>query len=499
MSQFFPTRTDLSQLPPSVRLTSVLAPHFISSSPSCDHNDACECPVEFECPLCQFESRDLSLVETHYTFTHWQSKIEVGKYTLFPCGASHATLRQSMVHRILVPSLHFHCPLCPVTDTSGEQMRQHLLTRHPAASAPPSQEPSPVLPEVKRVCLPDMDAGSVPTGKLHWDPTVTVREFPLAMSIVEQTGGRSESKKPPNSFDGYAMLHEMAQMTSVDCEISGCNQPVMKLFKGLCFVLCGIDITPSTVAAIHSLGGVITGANYAESGEWSRVTHVLLGNRLGVKAVKATRRNIAWITSQIPDYSVQWVSSEWVRQRVENGSIFGQQRTFVPALIERFFTVKESATRTDRRKAIRSRPDIPTTSTREPEFSQRPSSPTVRTDLEVGQFTPTPEGSPQILTAPIMGAGAYSPFFMPTPGQSPAIQPIIPPPRAVPPIPRPKGRSPVPSATLLPSSSHVLPAHSILSLDAFAVRRSKRQSTAASPGKFTLLTPTTHVIKKGSE
>ena len=85
--------------------------------------------------------------------------------------------------------------------------------------------------------------------------------------------------------------------------------------------------------------------------------------------------------------SLHWVSSEWVRDRVEHGTLFGTQTIFSPALIERFFTMRESANRSERRRTVRARPDIPILTVPIPEVpSRRPSPPVVESSETSFQF-----------------------------------------------------------------------------------------------------------------
>lgn len=503
----YPTRHELVQLPVSVRVNVVSAPHYIPSAPTCEHHEACECPLEFSCPLCPFESLDRSLAENHYMEVHWSNRVEIGRFTLFPCGESHATARQSVssVNR----AVHFHCPACPVS-ASLDQIRDHIVLRH-----------EHLMHDVGNSCYSGGDAiidlrvppivfnPSDAPSTIVFHPFVRVREFPLALSIAEQAGGRSETKKPKNIFDLYAFVYEMCSVACLDDESVGCNQPPMRLFKGLCFVICGVDVPASTISAIQSLGGVVTGSTYLESSEWGRLTHVLLGNRVGVKSIKILRKNLS---AGAPTSCIRWVSSEWVRDRVEMGTIFGTQRTLVPAQIERFFSLREAAARADRRKTFRARPDIPNPLAFGMEVEPRRSSPPVLIEnlnnSESIGFRETPEGSPQISAAPISINDENMIPFMPSPSisptllsaiESPVTQVVIPQ-RLVPPLAPVRRRmsnpaikpikAPVPAANVVSSCP---------AIDTSPLRRSKRLSIAVSPQKFPIISDSHHAIKKTSD
>lgn len=452
----------------------VLGPHHIPSVSSCSHEDACECVLEFSCPLCLCEATDLASIQEHYERVHWDAKIFIGKYVLFPCGLSHATARQSIA---LPKYLHFHCPVCTSTALTADGLKQHVSSAHPAVAGATAVDVPSILSDACsgiRGCGDDVFGGHLDTqaSRLAWSDQVKVREFPLALSIVEQAGGRSETKKSPSSHENFISLHEMAAMTTVDIEPVGCNRKALRLFKDCCFLIVGIDVAPHTFTAIHSLGGCVTGANYAESGEWSKITHVLLGDRLGPKSVKQLRRMLGVMFPQSD--SLHWVSSEWVRDRVEHGTLFGTQTIFSPALIERFFTMRESANRSERRRTVRARPDIPILTVPIPEVpSRRPSPPVVESSETSFQFRSTPEASPFPSAAPLDMFSAHKENSNP----SPVVE----------------------AAFLVSEEPAVKPRRTSItksSIESSPLRRSKRASVMVSAGKFSLFTATHHSIKK---
>jgi hypothetical protein len=245
------------------------------------------------------------------------------------------------------------------------------------------------------------------------------------------------------------------------------------LFKDCCFLVLGIDIAPHTIAAIHSLGGSITGANYLESGEWIRITHILLGDRIGHKPVKQLRRTIA--ASLISPDSLFWVGSDWVRDRVEKGSLIGTQKVFAPPLVERFFVVRETSLRTERRRTMRAKPEIGTILV-ESVSSRRPS-PVLEPVTETSfQFRSTPEASPVPFSVGAVHNENSIPLMI-TPHESPVPQPLIP--------------------AVLPPMSNRLRRQSLSKVppsEATPLRRSKRSAVIVSPGKFHLVPH--HSIKK---
>ena len=498
----YPSRTELQQLGESVRFSLVQSPHHIRSSPTCDHLDPCECGLTFICPLCPFESDSLSLTEVHYDSTHWTNRLPVGsKYVLFPCGLMHATARQSLVSRLANGGLigtHYHCPLCSTTGGTKELILQHIGVTHPSLLSA-STELHSSIPSIAVFTESVVDrrfgtdiGNTAVSGKLKFNPMVRVREFPLALSIVEQQGGRSETKKPPTSFDSYVSTHELAGMTQIDIEIIGCNRQTLKLFKDCCFLVCGIDVAPHTISAIHSLGGRVHGAHYLASEELLRTTHVLLGERVGPKPVKALRRTLA--ASPVPIDSIQWVGSDWVRERVERGSMLGLQKVFSPSLMERFFTMKEASARSERRRTMRNKADMGvellTTSEQPTDHVSRRPSPVLEPVEMSFQFRSTPEASP-VPTGIVIPQNENNIPLLSTPLASPSPQAVAP--VVLPPLPatnRPRRTSltstkpPVAAAVV---SSHPPP-------DATPLRRSKRSAVIVSPGKFSHIPH--HPIKK---
>ena len=455
----YPSRAELVQLPESVRFVATLTPHHIKSSPTCDHTECvCECPLTFSCPLCQFDSLSLTEAEKHYFEFHWEKKIFfASKYVLFPCGYMHATSRQSFISRTLA-GFHFHCPFCSVTSPTCELIVQHLSLSHPQR---PAEQGTNTTLTNEADHVQERSCGFEMVGRIGFSPFVRVREFPLALSIAEQAGGRSETKKPPPCFDNYIRVHEVIDMVQIDTEVIGCNRPVMKLFRDCCFLVCGVDLAPHTIAAILSLGGTITGASYIESEEWNRITHVLLGDRLGSRSLKKLKRS----------EDVKWVNCDWVRDRVERGSLLGVQKNISPSLLDRVFSVREATARADRRRSQRTRlppPDIPLRET-----SRRPS-PVLETSNPLleemsFQFRSTPEASPVTSSAAILPQEIP---FMTSPEATACT---------LPPIPNRPRRN---SAASNPSKSD----HPI---SATPLRRSRRSTVIVSPGKFAH-----HLIKK---
>jgi hypothetical protein len=489
----YPTRSELAQLHESVRFSVALSPHYIRSSHACEHMDACACELNFSCPLCPLESFLLSEIESHYSTVHWSEKMNLGaKFVLFPCGFVHATARQSLISRLTgagVGGFHFHCPLCATTAPSKDSMIQHVAVTHPALFNQQSQS------EIRKSSISvfsesieqrpfELPSFSVRTG---FSPIVRIREFPLALSIVEQAGGRSETKKPPPCFDNYVGVHELAPMTLTDIEIVGCNRPVMKLFKDCTFLVCGIDIPSHTLSAILSLGGALTGASYLESEDWTSITHILVGDRVGSKPIKQLRRTI--IARNLEPERIYWVSTDWVRERVEKGSLLGHQKMFNPILVERFFTVRDANAKQDRRRSIRSRmmqPDILGTKD-EPsvEHSSRRPSPVLETAEISFQFRSTPEASPVPVPLDAAALGIVIPHqqnehsipFITTPRMSPMPAVVLPP---LPNRPR--------------RASIGKPAQNVVASEATPLRRSKRSAVLVSPGKISVAAH--HSIKK---
>ena len=475
----FPSRAELSALIPAVQLTHFLGPHHIpSESSECTHflqadALACQCVLEFTCPLCQFEyAGSLSVMEKHYEETHWARKVEIGKFSLFPCGLLHAS--SSRISVALVSSaLHYHCPVCiSSTFTHVENLIRHCSSSHSAASLGSSAN-SWQVEVVDRISPLNETVGEGLGGsssRVRFYPTVGVRTFPLAQSILEQAGGRTETKHAPASFTSWCEVSELKALTSTEVEVSGCNVGAIKIFKALCFLVCGTDIPASTFSAIHSLGGSVSGAGYAESGEWARITHVLLGNRVGLRSVRNLRRNAPPLDPPI------WVSSEWVRSCVEKGSLFRSQRVFSPAAIERFFTVRDASLRADRRKSsmktvvdFRSSPTM-SSIVLSANSSPRTSPPILGFEEASIPFMGSPELSPVIISLAATGA-----CIAPTPATHACT--TLP---ALPPLPRkPKHQTALPLTSS--SNSNALTSWS----EESPLRRSKRLSMAVSPGRFT--------------
>jgi len=366
------------------------------------------------------------MMENHYNETHWNQKIQVGKFFIFPCGISHASVRLSTIRA--THGTHYHCPHCPggfSAHLSVDLLREHLVANHAkyqdsshfstndpteggwtyidslcaindaASAASNDVSPSGYMAGRRR---------SVPRRRVDFDTCVLVREFSLACSIIEQAGGRSESRQCKHTYDSFVPLHVIEHLASFSIENLGANNRSLKLFSNFFFVLCGVDIPSSVIAGITSLGGIVSGANYAESTEWEKVTHVLLGNRISQKSVRILKRNVPLGILE----NLEWVSSDWIKKCVETGRVFGVRQIFSPAAIDRFFSVREANARTERRKSLRARPDIPTiprevvmadTVTFSGGITQRISSPTVSFDESPPTDGPsmTPEGgnSPQ--------------------------------------------------------------------------------------------------------
>lgn len=404
----YPSRSELNQIHKSVQFSLLAAPHFIPSSQSCDHLEPCECLLEFSCPLCPFSADQLDIVENHYESLHWSHLETIGKFTVLPCGVSHVTARQSvaLLHNRTSQSYHFHCPLCLSILNTGGELQTHFQSSHLHASN--ADISSPILFLKKNTRNENFDA-EFTCSKIRFNPDITLLEFPLALSIAEQQGGRSETRKPPTSYEGYCFLHDLSQVTSTEIIKTGCNRPALKLFKDCFFLICGADLAPSTISAIHSLGGTLTGSSYLESDEWKRITHILLANRIGPKSVRALKKTVSSIHPRaVGENKVEWVSSEWVRERVEKGSLTGPQRVFSPTLIERYFLAKETALRAEKRGKLRFKPDIPTISFQSDlsclseTSSRRPSPPVLDTSSnESSLFKPTPEASPLLQASPL--------------------------------------------------------------------------------------------------
>lgn len=351
----FPSREELSQLHKSIQFSRLFHPHYISSSPSCDHVvETCECALEFSCPLCMVSGDNLTLIENHYNQIHLAFKQELEgnnnqKYTVLPCGMNHFTARQSSVScRSTTNLYHYHCPCCTVLLSSDSELQLHFRSSHVSPSRKEIEEPLGMYGET--YIFNEEDRGSGYCSKVKYNPKITIREFPVALSIVEQSGGRSETKKAPTSHESYCFLHELSPVTCSEIEITGCNRQPFKLFKDCCFLICGIDLPQVTISAIHSLGGTLTGSNYLESSEWNKVTHILLANRISLRSVRNLKRTVAQAGRE---GSVYWVSTEWVRERVEKGSLMGLQYVYSPHLIEKYFQAKETALRIEKRRSMR--------------------------------------------------------------------------------------------------------------------------------------------------
>lgn len=358
-------RSEILNLVPSVQLTALLSPHFIKSGPVCDHRDNCECPLEYYCPLCSAEivADNVSVMESHYNELHWNGKISVGhRFIVFPCGLIHTSARVSFSGSAgSSNSLHFHCPYCPGMCThfkTSEILMQHVQVAH---GNKVHAEGSAVVPaewsfadHCRELALEE----TIPTRRVGFRNTINVREFPLCASIVEQSGGRSETKKTKTSFESYVATSLVETFAACDIDILGCDYKTMKLFKSCTFLICGTEFSNSVLSGITSLGGTVSGANYIESGEWDRITHILLGTRISLKSVRALRRNLPEHVSD----KIVWVGIDWVKKSIECGKIFGTRKIFNPVAIERFFSIRDANARAEKRKSLRIKPDIFTTS-----------------------------------------------------------------------------------------------------------------------------------------
>jgi hypothetical protein len=363
---------------------------------------------------------------------------------------------------------------------NGFDLVNHFRSSHPTAShTEDSHSANCFSRNVKKISAADYGV-SGKKFKITFCSEVPVLEFPLSLSIAEQSGGRSETRKAPRCFEQFSYLHDTMDVAMYDIEYTGCNREPLKLFKNCCFVICGIDVPQSMISAIFSLGGVVTGANYNESDEWSRITHVLLGNRIGPKAVRSLMKTLSFQHSEPPG-SIDWVSSEWVRESVEKGSLLGRQRIFSATLLDRYFQAKETAARMEKRRLLRCKPEIPCipfqiNASSLSETSSRRPSPVLETSTnESLQFKATPEASPIIiaLSSPSLCINKENSVSLMS---SPALSPVI---QTTSPIPTP--------IVMLDRPKPVLENQSI---EAVHLRRSRRLSTLGS------LSNPQHTIKK---
>lgn len=491
----YPSREELSQLHKSIQFSLLFHPHYIPSSPSCDHVvEACECDLEFSCPLCIVSGSNLTLIEDHYHQTHLACKEELDgnstKYTVLPCGLSHFTARQSSVSCKTTTNLyHYHCPCCTLLLSSGSELQLHFRASHNTSSRHEIEEPRGMYGET--YIFNEEVSGSGFCSKVKYNPKITLREFPVALSIVEQSGGRSETKKTSRSHESYCFLHELSPVTCCEMEITGCNRQPFKLFKDCCFLICGVDLPQVTISAIHSLGGTLTGSNYLESSEWNKVTHILLANRISLKSVRTLKRTVAQAGRE---GSIHWVSTEWVRERVEKGSLLGLQNAFSPHLIEKYFQAKETASRIEKRRSMRCKPEIPSIIPFQVNRNllfpssdsscRRPSPPVLETSSNDSLvFKATPEASPVITAAPIQYIQTEN---VTSYRESPIVQFVS----TIPSPPLTAGRK---RLTAFPQKNVT----DVLHVDTLSpVRRSKRLSVMCGPTKFSLVSHTQHSIKK---
>lgn len=429
------TRSELLNLIPSVQLTALLAPHFVKSGPVCEHreSDSCDCPLEYYCPLCPLEivADNVSVMESHYLDIHWNGQVNVGdKFTVFPCGLMHASARVSLsgggCSQTNQSSLHFHCPYCPAMSThfkTSDVLRNHVQVAHGNRVVQAGQllPPEWSFADYYKTAFDSEENGD--GRRVGFRGTIHVREFPLGASIVEQSGGRSETKRSKTSFDSYVETSLVETFAACELEILGCDYKPMKLFKSCTFLVCGTELPHSVLAGISSLGGTVSGANYLESSEWDKITHVLLGSRISLKSVRGLRKNVPETFAE----SLNWVGIDWVKKCIESGKIFGTRKIFTPAAIERFFQVREANARADRRKSLRIKPDIFNTS---PSFAP---------DIQPVHVIASPKLSPTVSfstitsddhmqTGPSMTPPSMTPEFTPSipmATESPRIDPVV--------------------------------------------------------------------------
>ncbi len=432
-----PTREELSKLEVSVQYTSLLRPHFLKSETSCGHQEECECPVKFVCPLCPVEiPSSLPAMEEHYQTVHWDQKVSIigTPFTVFPCGDSHqesvsvrrrTMLPSAAVQKVSQPPLHFHCPYCVVfrcPASSEILILDHVVTKHPQTAEPliyRKSESSSKQDQESESCVLSLvdkessspvsaaDPSSPPTSprscrKKHvkFQDRVGCKFFPLAVSIVDQLGGMKESKREKfcmGDFVAFSVIGQFASDSGFTESVtrSGCDQPVYSLFKGFKFLVCGTNIPLSVCSAITSLKGEVSGARYDDSQEWPNLTHVILGTRLAAKSIREIRKLVP--------LDVLWVTSDWIRSCVEHGAVYYNQPNmsqfvFSPAAIERYFMIQQAAVRMERRKSMRAKPDIRT-----------PSSPTNRVTFA--------DQVPEAMNLSVTNSSAYS-----TPRLSPVVQ-----------------------------------------------------------------------------
>ena len=420
-----PSRSELSSLIPSVQFSALVNPHFIKSGPVCDHrenlSDPCECSLEYYCPLCCLEivAENVFGMETHYHEVHWNERIDMGKYTVFPCGLMHTSARVSLSgsHGAPTSTLHYHCPYCPGMTThfkTSEILQQHVQVAHTSRHNTNSERAIICNSEwsfsdYSRTIETETGRGDKGLRKIGFRDVVNIREFPLGASIVEQAGGRSESKRQKTSFDAYVETSLVENFAACDLEIWGCDYKAMKLFKSCTFLVCGTEIPHSVFAGITSLGGTVSGANYIESGEWDRITHILLGNRISLKSVRNLRKNVPETLAS----SIMWVGIDWVKKCIESGKIFGTRKIFTVGAIERFFSVRDANLRAERRKSLRIRPDIFTSSSLHVP------------DIQPVHVVPSPRLSPTVSFS-TMNSDDNSMMPSMTPSMTPEYSPVVP-------------------------------------------------------------------------
>ena len=314
-------------------------------------------------------------MEAHYFGVHWNRRVLVGKYVVFPCGLLHASSMR--ISCVAVQSLHYHCPVCiSSTFLAPEGLLTHVKDRHGPSALLSVGVP---VSSVGGICalLTVENDNTVDKTKIRFG-MVETRMFPLAASIVEQEGGRSEPKRVLANFQNFVSLKVFPIVT---VSVSGCVWvDRMQLFRGLCFLVCGIDVPSSTISAIYSLGGVVTGAGYPESIEWSRITHILLGGRIGAKSVRAVSQNC----------DLFWVGSEWIRNCVEKGTLFySEQPMYTRSTIDTFFNQRDAAARIERRKTTNHARCSPIATAAHPRTS-----PPILATSESCSFMGTPTESP---------------------------------------------------------------------------------------------------------
>jgi hypothetical protein len=263
------------------------------------------------------------------------------------------------------PFMHYHCPMCSFRSPSCTDVLEHVPSTHPAPDSSPTHRGVAMNSVLN---LKDADKGVLnvnlfqpnpfgPKSKIKFNNVVHCRSFPVAVSIVDQLGGMKESKKDKFCIDKFVPFSDISEFARVAKVSLGCDQPAYKMFKGYLFLVCGIDIPLSVLSAITSLKGEVSGARYDDSQEWSKITHIIIGNKIAPKSIREIKRFVP--------VDALWVTSDWVRLSVENGSVYYNQPEttrfiFSPNEIERFFMIQQAAARIERRKSHRAKPDIHT-------------------------------------------------------------------------------------------------------------------------------------------